>query len=158
MSLEGKRIRLVCERISVGSLCLALLLLLMFGCGSGSATTATGVREPEKNAGGRAHPGETGSVHKVPWAGRPGRNRQFILFAFVGYCSHGPKPYPQKVSIKRKARRVVLTLFVHFPPRAHPCLGEEIQLRTTARFQTPPKHLVFVDGSQSPVVQRWPRP
>lgn len=159
MSLELKQmIHPVRKGMLVGSLGLALLALLMFGCGSGSATTATEVRHPQMTPDSQARSRGHGSVHKVPWAGRPGRNRRFMLFAYVGYCSHGPKPYPQRVIVRRKARRVTLTLLVHFPRRAHPCLGEEIQLRTAVKIQAPLKRLSFFDGSQTPSVQRWPHP
>lgn len=156
--LERKRIGPTGKRILVGSLGLAVPVLLMFGCSSGSATSAVEVQKRQATAGGQAASRGNGSLHEVPWNGRPGQKRQFILFAFVGYCSHGPKPYPERVRVRRKAKRVILTLLVHFPPRAHPCLGEEIGLRTAVKIRGSLQQLRLYDGSQSPAVQRWPHP
>jgi hypothetical protein len=95
-------------------------------------------------------------VRKLTWGGRPTGRKQFTLFAYPGYCSHGPKPYVLKVGVRRIRRGVVLIMYMHFPPPAHPCLGEAIGVRKVLHLDMPVSRLAFFDGSQAPPVRRWP--
>ena len=131
----------------IGCASAAALLCLAIGCGSGSA-------EPPTGQSGREG---TGSVRVVAWAGHPSGPRRFTLFAFPGYCSFGPKPYAQRVRVRHSSRGVILTLLMHFPPPAHPCLGEGIRIRKAIYLNVPVKRLTFFDGSQTPPARRWPR-
>jgi hypothetical protein len=135
---------------------LGALLVLLIGCGSGSAGSTTPLRSAKRGVGKPGQGRGQGTVRRVGWGGQPTGARQFTLFAYPPYCSHGPKPHVEKVGIRRKFRRVVLSVYMHFPSPAHPCLGEVIGVKKVVHLNFPVRQLAFYDGSQSPPAQRWP--
>lgn len=121
---------------------------LFLGCSS-SAHSA--------RLGGPGSNSSSGYTRAVRWEGHPIGKYSLFLFDYVAYCSHGPKPYIDHAHVSIHDRRGVVTVFVQFPPPAHPCLGEEIGVRKRIRFDQPIRRLRIYDGSTVPPQRRWPR-
>lgn len=141
---------------------LVCVVVLCFGacgaCGAESSSSSnSSTRSEAKKEGTRVL--RRGSIRPVKWAIGKARKRSIKLLAFVPYCT-GTKPKPRIDRIVRgeQHRRVVLTMFVRFPPaRSGGCLGVERGLFSHwIQLHSDLSETRLYDGSTSPPERRWP--
>ena len=99
--------------------------------------------------------GNPGALKETQWGIVRARGRRVQIGAFVGYCGEPhPRPHIEQVIRHRGPGRVVLTMFVRYPPVKGACFGEGIMVMRWIAVKGDPRDLVFYDGGPSPPERR----
>lgn len=92
-----------------------------------------------------------GSLRAVKWDVVRRAESSIQLGAFVSYCESGPEPRIERIERRRRPGSVVLTMFVHFPPRrGDSCAGFDLGVSHWVRLGRRWTKLEIYDGSTSP--------
>jgi hypothetical protein len=134
------------------------VLVLALGCG-GSDGKASGSAGTSGQAGNTIEAGvssgKSGALKKTRWGISRVRKRRIQISAFVPYCGEPhPEPHIERVIRHRAPGRMVLTMFVRYPPAKGACFGSEISVMRWIAVKGDPRRLTFYDGATSPPEKR----
>lgn len=107
------------HRLAIAGL-LSFIAVSVGACGPADADSSSGRAHHDQGSSALAHHGshEAGVVKATRWSIIKVRGQSVRLFAFVPYCGYErPKPHVERVTKKRRRARLVLTMFVWYPPR-----------------------------------------
>lgn len=134
------------------------VLVIALGCGgsNGKASGSAGTYERSGNAIETVTgSGKSGALKKTRWGISRVGMRGVQISAFVPYCGEPhPKPGIERVIRHRAPGRMVLTMFVRYPPTKGACFGSEISVMRWIAVKGDPRDLVFFDGATSPPEKR----
>ena len=144
-----------CRRtIGWQGMCLAVLaiVLITFGCGeSDGRASSSGGSSKKATPGSDRH----GALKETQWGISRVGKRRVRIGAFVPYCGEPhPQPYIERVNRHRAPGRVVLTMFVRYPPVKGACFGKDVSVRHWVAVGSDPRKLAFYDGATSPPEKR----
>lgn len=97
-----------------------------------------------------------GPIRAVKWGvGRRGK-ASVQIGAFVPYCENiAPSPQIEQVKQRRRPGRVILTMYVRFPPRkGRSCIGYDLGVTQWVKLGSQATGVPIYDGSTSPPALR----
>lgn len=141
---------------------LAIVVGIFVACGENRSSRASDAAERADNSGMLGGPVDDGDgvLKPIQWGPVRTAKRSVMIGALVGYCNNGsPRPYIERVKRSQRMDRIVLTMFVRFPPRrtgpnAPGCSYLGIGVEKWITFRKNLGQFKFFDGATSPPTPR----
>ena len=103
---------------------------------------------------------QKGPLKAIKWGVVASGQQSIEIGALVPYCEKSsPKPHIERIEKRFRHNRVIITMFVRFPPKrvgsnAGGCLGVEIGISRWVKLRKKSDRIRLYDGSTSPPARR----